>query len=297
MISQDTEQLLVNALAVIDKALDRKKYGVIHEVAPLFSGGHDSYCACFVASKHKRFRGHVYHINTGIGSRATREFVEEVCKLEGWKLRVLKSKDTYEQFIRDRGFPGPAMHLFAYNRLKDRCINQITRSGHKHHRTILVTGCRSAESVRRMGHVEPIKVGERQKDGKQFNMHRIWVAPCHNWSSQDQRDFMDLYNLPRNPVKESILGMSGECFCGAFARPNELDMIRQVCPDVAAEIDRLRQIAIDCGHHTTCVWGRKPTEGEVVLETGPLCTSCDNKARQVGIVVQDVKTSCNEESK
>lgn len=285
MITPDVEMLLPKALAVIDEALDRKTYGVIHNFAPLFSGGHDSYCACFVASQHRRFNGSVYHIDTGIGAKATRAFVEQVCRDEGWKLKVLKSNDTYERFVRDRGFPGPGMHRFAYDRLKDRCINMITKVARHHYKTILITGCRSDESVRRMGSVEPIKFGEFQRDGKRFNKHRIWVAPCHDWTSENQIDFMNLFSMPRNPIKQTALGMSGECFCGAFARPYELEMIREFCPDVAVEIERLQVIAKECGHHNSCVWGQRPTKDEEVLETGPLCNTCDNKARQAGLKI------------
>src|SRR5207302_209048 len=105
--------------------------------------------------------------------------------------------------------------------------------------------------------------------------------PCHDWSSEDQHDFMNLFSLPRNPIKMSPLGMSGECFCGAFARPGELDMVREIVPDVAAEIDRLSVIAKQCGK--PCVWGQKPTDDKGVIQTGPLCTSCDVRARQAGL--------------
>lgn len=95
---------------------------------------------------------------------------------------------------------------------------------------------------------------------------------------------MDAHGLALNPVKTSPLGMSGECFCGAFARPNELDMIRRVCPDVAEKIDRLAVIAREAGK--PCVWGQAPLKpGLRVLETGPLCSSCDVRARAAGVKI------------
>ncbi len=247
MITQQTELLLTHALAVIDEAVGMCRYA---RMAPLFSGGHDSYCACFVAAQHRKFDGNVYHINTGIGSKATRDFVEQVCRDEGWKLNVLKSKNTFEQIIRFSGFPGPGAHKWMYLRLKDKCIDQITKKGRKHHKTLLVTGCRSQESARRMGHVQKIKVGDGvlDKKGRVRRGHRIWVNPCHDWSSGDQIDFMDYNQLARNPIKLSPLAMSGECFCGSFARPDELDMIRKFAPDVAVEIDRLQLIAREQNH-------------------------------------------------
>lgn len=292
MITLNTEDLLPRALAVIDEAVHICRYA---RMAPLFSGGHDSYCACFVASQHRKFDGRVYHIDTGIGSRLTRMFVEQVCKDEGWKLNVLKSVQTlgetvpptYEGFVRKYGFPGPGRHGAIYRMLKDRSVRAITRHAGRHHATILVTGCRSMESMRRMGHVERVKVGVVNKQGRVEEPYRIWTAPCHDWLSEDQVDFMNLYGLSRNPVKLSPLGMSGECFCGAFARPGELDMIRAVVPDVAAEIDRLQVVARECGHPPEkCSYGGpRLKKGEEVLETGPLCTTCDVKARLAGLNV------------
>lgn len=271
--------LIAKAHAVIDDA-----FRYAHVMAPLFSGGHDSLCAVYLASLHPRFDGRVYHIDTGIGARATREFVNDVAQEYGWALCVFKSASTYEQFIRERGFPGPGMHQWAYVRLKERCVRQIVRSKGKTARLALITGCRSQESTRRMGHVEPVKVGEQSKHGV-VNKRRIWVAPCHDWSESDQRQFMADHDLPKNPIKQTPLGMSGECFCGAFARPAELEMIRRHAPDVAEEIDRLALIAIQCGKHSA--WGTRPDrkKGIVVAPTGPLCNSCDVRAGAAGIII------------
>jgi hypothetical protein len=50
--------------------------------------------------------------------------------------------------------------------------------------------------------------------------------------------------------------MSGECLCGAFAKPGELEMIRFFFPDTAAEIDELERKAKAAKKH--CVWGTRP---------------------------------------
>lgn len=276
------DDLLKDALAVIDRVcVEHSVWGLV----PLFSGGHDSYCACYVASKHKRFKGEVFHIDTGIGSEKTKRFVQQVCDDEGWRLRVYKStnpNDSYEALIRRAGFPGPSMHGTCYQRLKDRSVDKITscRSKLILSRWALVTGCRSAESTRRMGHVEPIKTDPRTQS-------RVWVAPLHDWTGEDQTTFMNYHRLDRNPVKMSPLAMSGECFCGAFARPDEYELVKQFVPDVAAEIDRLSHIAKKCGKHST--WGtRPPKDGEtglVISETGPLCNSCDLKMASMGVKI------------
>jgi 3'-phosphoadenosine 5'-phosphosulfate sulfotransferase (PAPS reductase)/FAD synthetase len=276
---RDPAELERSALAVIDAAFAAGATAVL----PLFSGGHDSLAACHVASRHPAFPGEVHHIDTGIGAKRTRAFVEEVCRLFGWALRVWKSQHTYERFVRERGFPGPGRHHWVYARIKERCVRQMLRGLGK---TALLTGCRSEESVRRMGHVAPLKIGEARKDGSVRDLKRFWTAPCHDWSAEEQAAYMGEHDLPRNPVKLA-LGMSGECFCGAFAAPGELDRIRRHCPDVAAEIDRLAGVARGCGTHAA--WGPRPPgqKGVVAVSSGPLCSSCDVRARYAGILFEE----------
>lgn len=277
---RNPDELLASALAVIDRA-QATAFGAM---LPLFSGGHDSTAACHVASKHKKFRGAVYHIDTGIGSKRTRAHVEATAKELGWVLKVLKSSSTFEEYVRHNGFPGPGGHRFIYARLKERCVRQMTK---RRGRVALVTGARVGESVRRMGTTIPIRVGEvegaRAGKPKRVNRNRVWVAPCHDWTSEEQAAYMEEHDLPRNPVKIA-LGMSGECFCGAFAAPGELERIRHHCPDVADEIDRLADVARECGKHDK--WGTRPdgSKGEQAAESGPLCSSCDLRAKAAGVV-------------
>lgn len=263
------DELLASGLAVLERAYCMGAY----HMAPLFSGGHDSLCACHIASQHRSFLGIVHQIDTGIGSKYTREFSQRVCDKFGWQLKVWKSVATYEEQVRLHGFPGPGQHGTTYNRLKDRCIYKITKGKNW---TMLVNGARAQESVRRMGRVQSVTIG----DANRRNLKRVWTAPCHDWSKAEQQHYMDEFGLPINRIKV-LVGLSGECFCGAFAQPGELDLIRQHAPDVAEQIDRLASIAKSCGK--PCVWGQRPAGTIDVAETGPLCSSCDQ--RMAGILL------------
>lgn len=284
---RSVEELTASALAVIDSALATGARFPL----PMFSGGHDSLCAVHLCSQHPSFTGRVEHINTGIGSKRTRQFVGEVCGELGWELVERRSPSTYEQFVRFNGFPWAGAHSFVYARLKERCVREMTRGPA---RVALVTGVRRQESVRRMGRVEPVAIGETsRKTGKVSNRKRVWTAPCHDWSTEEQQVYMAEHDLPKNPVKVAI-GMSGECFCGAFAAPGEIHRIRHHCPDVAEEIDRLAEIAKANGK--PCVWGtRPPTEkGLVAVESGPLCSTCDRRAYAAGLLFDDVDDATHE---
>ena len=272
---RSVDELMESAADVIHKGICAAG---TWNIEPLLSGGHDSIVATHLAAQHPRFSGVVNHINTGIGSKYTRQFVESLCDSQGWQLRVWKSQETYEKFVKLSGFPGPAGHFFVYRFLKERCVRQVM-SGKA--RKVLVSGARSAESTRRMGFVSPVQIGEPAASGKVYNPRRIWTAPCHDWTKAEQQLYMDEWGLPVNRLK-ILVGMSGECFCGAFAAPGERELIKEHIPDVEQEIQRLTVIAKDCGKH--CEWGtRPPKDKATAIESGPLCSSCDRRAAAKGI--------------
>ena len=289
LVVRDPDDLLTAGVLLLNAVRDVCRPFV--RLCPLFSGGYDSLCACHVAAHAEGFDGKVYHIRTGIGAQANRDYVESVCKELGWKLVVLQSPATYERFVTSIGFPGPGSHQWVYNWIKDRCITSLAKG--RSTKFMLVTGCRSQESARRMGHTAPVKYGELSKrTGRTTKLNRVWVAPCYDWSSVEQKGYRDAYGFPDNRIKESPIRMSGECFCGAFAMPGEIELIRQYAPDVAQEIDRLTVLAREAG--TPSTWGTRPRDrkkGLVVAETGPMCSSCDRRAAAAGLVVID--TTCS----
>lgn len=300
---RSTSELLKSALAVIDSSFLQGA----EIMAPLVSGGHDSLSALFVAAQHSKFDGLVFHIDTGIGAKATQAHIKEVCAENKWRCEILKSPETFEMFVRQKGFPGPGMHQWVYIRLKERCVRMIMRK-YKEAKVALITGARAQESTRRMGYVEALKIGElqhrnvvyRKIDGKRTKVkleipekfvaekRRYWVAPCHDWSGVEQQQFMNDMDIPKSPIKLTPLGMSGECMCGCYARPSELSLIRRYAPDVAKEIDRLADIAQSLGKNST--WGTRSDhrKGIVVVKSGPLCNSCDIRAMSAGIMVDQV---------
>jgi 3'-phosphoadenosine 5'-phosphosulfate sulfotransferase (PAPS reductase)/FAD synthetase len=230
----------------------------------LFSGGHDSLCATHVAAQHPLFKG-VVHINTGIGIEQTRQFVRDTCKRNHWPLYEYHPPVSFEEIVKEFGFPGPAMHNLVYNRLKERCLRQLTKE-HKEHRleTIgLASGVRSEESSRRMRHVERI-----QKDGS-----RIYCAVIHDWDKKRCNDYITENNLERNAVVD-LVHMSGECLCGAFAHPGEREELRLWFPDAVAEIERIEVEVAKT--EKPCVWGQRPTKvkGQEEMAFMPLCVGC-----------------------
>lgn len=212
------------ALARLGRAIIRTKPVAVFG---LFSGGHDSVCATTIAAMFREFEGAV-HINTGVGVARTRQYVRETCFNRRWRLREYEATkcvsakgkpapQIYRDFVLRYGFPGPDGHGMMYARLKERCLRMLQRewkcsASVKHPRRVLyVSGCRSDESDRRMANTDEVQI-----DGQ-----RIWCAPIHDWTKLDTTVFMEHMGIPRNPIVD-LIHKSGECLCGAFAKPGEL---------------------------------------------------------------------------
>ena len=215
----------------------------------LLSGGDDSMAAALTVCDHPAFKGCV-HLDTGIGVWDTddrksiaRRHVEHVCKDRGWPLFVFEAAQNtngkgdpdpqvYKDIVLSHGFPGSNEigHRNMFNRLKERPLRMFMRSTNGN--VLLVAGCRSSESTRRMGNTKTI-----DKQGRQ-----IWCNPLKEWTKADCLDCINRAGIPRNPCSETIC-KSGECMCGAFAYPGELDEVALFYPDFAAWLrDLERQV-------------------------------------------------------
>lgn len=232
----------------------------------LFSGGHDSLATAHVAMQVPGVMG-AAHIDTGTGIAETRQFVHETAERQGWHLREYRTPpQVYRDMVLRSGFPGPSAHRYCYIMLKERRLADMKREVAFRKPIMLITGVRRQESVRRMGHVDPVRrVGQW-----------IWVAPLVNWSSMDVRDYVTDAGLPSNPVVD-LLHMSGECRCGAYAKTGELDEQEAWFPGSTAWIRALeREAAI---RDLPARWGRPPSRYHVERKRGqlvlPLCSSCE----------------------
>lgn len=234
----------------------------------LFSGGHDSVCALRVAMEHPAFRGAVY-IDTGTGIPETREYVHETARALGVPLLEYRTpRDVYEGMVLTHGFPGPAQHLPCYSLLKERRLRELTRE-HKQgprDRILLVSGVRRDESVRRMG-----TTVEVQRDGA-----RVFVAPILDWAATDRLPFMERHGIKPSPVVAN-LHRSGECNCGAFATPGELDFLEMFYPQTGRWLRDLERRAFE-RHPHAAHWGARPQTAVPSEQMWlPLCQSCPTR--------------------
>lgn len=242
----------------------------------LFSGGNDS---TVLGHLFKDVATHAGHANTTIGIEDTRQFVRDTCK--AWNLPLLERTPplSYRDLVLDQGFPGPGMHFKMYQRLKLRVVEQIQRefiTNGRRQRVVFIAGRRRAESARR----KDIPLYER-------NRSAIWASPIAMWTKLDMTTYrLMMGDVPTNVVSD-LVGMSGECLCGAYAKPGEKEMIRVNYPDVIAEIEALEVEVRAAGHpEQYCQWGHgmasRPQPGvpapvgdaALAHKTGAMCTSC-----------------------
>lgn len=283
---------------MLDEAIEREVTSTGHSVAGivvLFSGGNDS---TTLAHLFRDRATHAAHANTGIGIEHTRQYVRDTCT--NWRVPLLerhpREGEGYEDFVLGRvraanprtrpdgkvypgGFPGPAMHFFIYQRLKERALAQVRGeliADPRKQRVIFLAGRRASESGRRA----PLAL----KDPIERRGSIVWVSPLVGWTKVDLNNYRRIHpDVPRNEVSD-LLHMSGECLCGAFAHSGELEEIEAWFPDVAAGIRSLERRALDAdaAPPERCRWGWGAGK-QAASRSGRLCGSCTARYEQLVI--------------
>jgi 3'-phosphoadenosine 5'-phosphosulfate sulfotransferase (PAPS reductase)/FAD synthetase len=233
----------------------------------MLSGGNDSSTLAHWLAWHG-YIDELLFLNTGTGIKETVQFVRRFAKYLGLPLQEWHAPPgAYERMITtiSGGFPGPAAHDIAYQRLKERPLNEYVayrkRGQHWRSKVLLFSGIRRAESAKRM------KIATKAVDASGV---KLWVAPFLDWTMADLGVWREVHDIPRNPVAD-ILHFSGECLCGANAAGDELEFIAHFYPDAAKEIFRWQRLADRLGIERSR-WGehwREPAG-----ETGSACGDC-----------------------
>jgi 3'-phosphoadenosine 5'-phosphosulfate sulfotransferase (PAPS reductase)/FAD synthetase len=213
---QRVTNLIIQAHHIVDQAWKIYAQGRMRAAwCVLYSGGNDSTVLAYLMRDRVDY---AVHANTTIGIEETRQFVRDTCKAWGLELMERTAPISYRDLVLERGFPGPAMHFKMYQRLKERPLDEVRRelvSNSRKQRVLFIAGRRRAESKRRQN------VPFYEADGS-----AIWVSPLAMWTKLDMNTYrLMMGDVPINAVSEK-LHMSGECLCGSFAHPNELEELR-----------------------------------------------------------------------
>lgn len=272
---------------VIERAV--LENGPVASVA-LFSGGHDS---TVLAHRCREFYGTLAYIDTGTAVPGVRRFVEEFAEWIDKPLVVLEAGSKYRDMVLGTGetarpgvpplgFPGPAQHNRAYNRLKERqlrvLLKQLKAGYPRSARVLYLTGVRRAESERRKARMPITSEGSI-----------VFANPLIDWTGDMMRAYREQHDLPESDVA-ALLHRSGECNCGSFAAPGEREMLESLYPEWFAEtIGGLEEEARKRGI-PACVWGKRPSNvPELVPVTAvdpcPVCAGAGRLPTEHGTVV------------
>lgn len=227
----------------------------------LFSGGNDSTVLAKRCYEHYDL---LVWIDTGTAVPGVRAFVERfACWIEK-PLAIYAAENAYRELVLSGfGFPGPAQHHRAYNRLKERQLERMLRDlkqGHaRNARVLALTGVRHDESARRAQRMPLTRRGSL-----------AFANPLVDWTDVDMRVYRRDHDLPESDAA-ALLHRSGECNCGSFAAPGEREELRSLWPQwFERTIASLEREAATAGV-AACRWGERPG---VPVDAGPLCSDC-----------------------
>lgn len=242
----------------------------------LFSGGGDSTACLHYALAHDWVHEAAF-VDTGTALPGVREHVEGVCADWDVPLTVWEAGDAFERMVlggtilsgsgepaRPLGFPGPAQHHRAYQRLKERQLRRLVaaKKTRPRDRVLFVSGVRRHESQRRAARPAVTREGAI-----------VWANPLTDWTEKQIRAYRAEHDLPVSDVS-ALMHMSGECGCGAFAAPGEREMRCDLFPEWGRWLDDLERRAREQGvPHAR--WGERPDRREPdATVVGALCSSC-----------------------
>lgn len=240
----------------------------------LFSGGSDS---LVVAHRCRDHYDELIHVDTGTAVPGVQEHVkkcaEELDKplqiltqdFDAFRLLVLGGTDWKGREWHVLGFPGPAQHGRAYNRLKERPLEQLlrdTKEGYPRNARILaLSGIRQAESARR---------SKRKPINRKGSM--VFCNPLIEWTNKEMQDYRDEHDLQLSDVA-ALLHRSGECNCGCFADEDEREMLKSLWPEWFEERIGSVEREAEAKGLACPKWGGNRFEEPA--EAGPMCSSCE----------------------
>lgn len=192
------------------------------------------------------------------------------------KLPTREQRMSLGANIAPLGFPGPAGHKFAYQKLKERqlerCLREIKAefgNGKQQQRVVLLSGVRLAESERRK--MTGTARGEWERKGNQ-----VWVNPLSYWKNEEMAEYRREYDLPISDVT-ALIHKSGECQCLAFAAKGEREFIISLFPQWYSE--NIRPMEDEAKRRGLKHWQWGWGAGELLTErpeaSGPMCQACD----------------------
>jgi len=206
---------------IMDGAIEKYDLDTLYV---LYSGGKDSVCVVHYIAKNypKLFKGTVF-TNVGLSAQATRKFVLSYCKKMNWPLDMTWAHADRERFYNIAmrwGFASPGNHRIWMGYLKQHTwyyfLKERIAEGKK---CAFISGVRKKESDPRN------KFRKYTKKPVDVNATQVYIKPFLYKNGIQLWEYFNKNELEKTPVYE-WLNRSGECHCGAFAEPWDLQMLK-----------------------------------------------------------------------
>ena len=217
---------------IINEALDHGRRSFYW----LLSGGKDSMSVThFVAENYPEYFKGVLYVDTTIALDETKEFIKDECQRLGWKLHTrLPPRQTFEEWVKQYGFPSMRIHTIIMRRLKYEAMRKFALERLDEY-PCMISGVRRKESIRRMGNVkEPFN-----HDGNLY-----FVAPFIDKSTVEVYNYLSDHGLKKSPAYTE-LHISGDCLCGSFAGREEIMLLKAFYPKIYEKIKRIEEAIKD----------------------------------------------------
>jgi len=193
----------------------------------LFSGGKDSLATLLYCRDNLR-DVEVIHVNTGISLPGVQDYVKKITNILNVPLIMLTPDKKFEDLVEAKCLPDYYRRWCCYW-LKLRPVRQFMRQVQS---KVQFLGIRRSESRRRKNY-----------PSYWFDRYcQCWVInPIIDWTDNQVDVYIQKHGVPLNPVSEK-LGFSGECFCGAFAKPQEFMVIKALYPEFYQRLVKIEEL-------------------------------------------------------
>jgi 3'-phosphoadenosine 5'-phosphosulfate sulfotransferase (PAPS reductase)/FAD synthetase len=172
---------------------------------------------------------YVVFVDTTVMCPGTRSFVEDVGRLFGWNLTILRPRIDFWTLVGEKGYPMPSLRRrWCCYKLKLQPIMEFVSCLREPRAE--VTGLRRSESVRRRN-LQELFFLDRSK---------VWkYAPIVNWTEATVLEYIRKHGLPMPPNYR--LGINETCLCGAFSSEKQMTAVKAHFPGFFARFVELER--------------------------------------------------------
>ncbi|MFP4218437.1 MAG: phosphoadenosine phosphosulfate reductase family protein [Salinarchaeum sp.] len=156
------------------------------------------------------------YLDTRIGVPLNRLYVEQLCDYFDVQLWTLRTDESFLEWLRRDGAPGPGAHGNVRNELKNRQSSKLTSLADN---PVFVLGLSADESPNRAA---MSKVVEKRR--------HVEVLPVHRLSLKKRAEVILRSDIPRNPLW-SYPEVIKDCGCSANGDPSEKEKTIELFPE------------------------------------------------------------------